>query len=273
MPMALTFPPIPAAFLALFGPNCNIVWENPCMGAFGVVVTRGPGASGTTVTHERLMALLADSAAASVLPEAAEFSFDVPSDLVLPQLPPETRAAEPPCCLHGRPAVRRIVTKKLSPNIGRAFYACAWMGNGRCGFFRWADELDQFSEVRLGEPMSAAEVVQETASVSPELQLRAWRGTEQGSSDWHRMRRCRLTASNFGSVHNNNQFQGPTDMLRSLLWPASFDSSAMKYGSVNEKVALLRLSEFLAVHGANPALPTYVDEPGIWLCAEPDFLS
>lgn len=62
-----------------------------------------------------------------------------------------------------------------------------------------------------------------------------------------------ITASNFGTVHHNNTFQTPTDLLRSILWPSSMDSCAnlavlnkrnrtvkhaMRYGSVNEKVAL-----------------------------------
>lgn len=61
------------------------------------------------------------------------------------------------------------------------------------------------------------------------------------------------SASNFGTIHRNNRFATPTDMLRGLLWPTSFDSVAMRYGgrdsfhrlretkpgdSVNEKVAI-----------------------------------
>jgi len=44
-------------------------------------------------------------------------------------------------------------------------------------------------------------------------------------------------------------------------------------GSINEKTALLRLSEFLSIYGVNPDLPVFIDEPGIWLSAEHPFLA
>ena len=34
-------------------------------------------------------------------------------------------------------------------------------------------------------------------------------------------------------------------MLRQLLWPTRMDSCAMKYGSINEKVALRRFKEYV----------------------------
>ncbi len=48
------------------------------------------------------------------------------------------------------------------------------------------------------------------------------------------MRQRRVTASNFGSVNNTNSYSGPNDLLRQILWPQSFDSVAMRYGSLNQ---------------------------------------
>jgi hypothetical protein len=47
----------------------------------------------------------------------------------------------------------------------------------------------------------------------------------------------------------------------------------MRYGSVNEKQALWRLSLWLSEHGDRPDLPLFIDEPGIWLSARYPFLA
>ena len=75
-----------------------------------------------------------------------------------------------------------------------------------------------------------------------------------------RLRTGRLTASNFGSANHNNTFATPADLLRQMLWPYHMESNAMKYGSVNEKVALRRLAEFW-VTTSHHDLPVYIDEP------------
>ena len=71
-----------------------------------------------------------------------------------------------------------------------------------------------------------------------------------------RLGACRITASNFASVHNNNSYCKPGDMLRQLLWPVRYNSCAMKYWCINEKVALRRFKEFVAV-----SLPHTADLP------------
>lgn len=86
------------------------------------------------------------------------------------------------------------------------------------------------------------------------------------------MRACRITASNFGSVHRTNSFSGPNDLLRQILWPQSYDSVPMRYGSLNEAVALARFSEFLTVHAESPDLPIFIDTPGIWINKSYPFL-
>lgn len=44
-------------------------------------------------------------------------------------------------------------------------------------------------------------------------------------------------------------------------------------GSVNEKVALRRFSEFISQFGPEADLPVYIDEPGIWLCRDKPYLA
>ena len=47
----------------------------------------------------------------------------------------------------------------------------------------------------------------------------------------------------------------------------------MRYGSINEKAALWRFSEWLTLHADRPDLPIHIDEPGIWLSADYPFLA
>lgn len=183
--MALSFPPIPAAFLAMFrgdGSDVSVIWENASSGLFGVMVRANGGAvpaDFTIPTHP------------PDLPPFEDVVVEVATEMTLPTVPPGT---DPPICQHGRPAVRRTVMKRGSPNIGRLFYVCSWNDARRCGFFRWGDELDQFSATAIGTPLSATDVQRETKTVDPDLQLAAWKGVQQGTPEWHRLRACRLTA-------------------------------------------------------------------------------
>ena len=73
----------------------------------------------------------------------------------------------------------------------------------------------------------------ETKDVDPSVQLDAWSEMQQGTERWHKLRACRVTASNFGSVHRTNTYSTSLDLLRNMLWPASMDSVAMRYGSIS----------------------------------------
>lgn len=126
----------------------------------------------------------------------------------------------------------RSVLRKDSPNVGRSFFVCGSREGRRCEFFRWADELDQYSNLRIREPLTASDVQRETAQVDPDLQLSAWAGLKQGTDEWHRLRSCRVTASNFGSVHNNhNKYCSPSRVYaqhglvyaKPCCWTSSFD--------------------------------------------------
>ena len=65
--------------------------------------------------------------------------------------------------------------------------------------------------------------------MDPSIQLEAWSGVQQGTERWHRLRSCRITASNFGSAHRTNSYCSPSDLLRNILWPSNMDSVAMRY--------------------------------------------
>lgn len=264
---SLPYPPIAPQFLALFPGRADaVIWENPSMGIFGVLVP-GPG------YNERGFPIPESP------PQAARVRtsvVEVPSTMVIPSIPTEQQCRDPPVCMHGKPALRRTVMRKDSPNVGRHFYVCTSTvgeSGGNCGFFRWSDELDQYSSVRMHTPLTAEDVKRETIGVEARDQLDAWSGVQQGSERWHRLRACRITASNFGSAHRTNTFCTPADLLRNILWPSSMDSVAMRYGSVNEKTALWRFSEWLSENAEHPELPIYIDEPGIWLCAQYPFLA
>ena len=219
---ALPYPPIADAFLGMFGATlASVVWENPSLGIFGVVV----GTSGRPQQFPM-------PAHPPPVPPIQEMVVELPTDVTVPSIPETERSAEPPRCVHGMPTLRRTVMRRESPNLGRDFYVCTQPG--RCSFFRWADEMAMFSAVRPASPVSAADVRAVTANVDPAEQLEAWAGVSQGSQRWHRLRAGRVTASNFGAANSNNQFCSPHDLLRNLLWPTHMDSVAMRYGSINE---------------------------------------
>jgi hypothetical protein len=263
--MALAFPPIAPKFLAMFGPTATVVWENPSQGIFGVMVRPD------SQCHTDGTFVIPDHPPAP--PPTDEMIVETESVVEFPEIPVTERCLDPPLCMHGCPTARFTVHKKESPNVGRVFYVCAWNDKHRCSFFRWADDLENYSNIRMQPTLTAAEVQKETKEVRPDLQLAAWNGIKQGTEQWHRLRACRVTASNFGSVHRTNNFSTPSDLLRSLLWPTKFDSRAMQYGSLNEKVAFHRLSEYLTGHTNNPDLPLFLDEPGIWLSGEHPYLA
>jgi hypothetical protein len=266
--MALAFPPIPTRFISLFGPTATVVWENPSQGLFGVIVCADERDSSRLVGGTFTI-----PECPPCPPTLINTVIETESVLQLPEIPVADQCIDPPLCLHGCPSVRYTVHKKDSPNLGRVFYVCSWNNPLRCSFFRWGDELESYSNVNLQPTLTAAEVRKETAKVCPNQQLDAWTGVKQGTPQWHRLRACRVTASNFGSVHKTNSFSTPNDLLRSLLWPIKFDSRAMRYGSVNEKLALSRFSEYLSGNAIHSDLPIFLDEPGIWLCSEHPYLA
>lgn len=260
MAMALTFPPVPREFLELFpgATEHSIVWENPALGLFGVIVPP-PGTSAPQ------QCALPEGVPPS--PTVRDAVVEVETDLTIPVIPPEQRSnadGATPLCNHGVPTAQRTVVRSAA-NMGRGYYTCA---SGRsCGFFRWSEDADQYSQTRIRPPMTADEVRQETHDIDVQKQLQAWAGVRQGTEEWHRLRACRVTASNFGTVNRTNSYSKPEDLLRGILWPMSYDSVAMRYGSVNEKAAFERFGEFLTQHADHPDLPIFVDEPGIWVSA------
>ena len=271
--MALAFPPVCDNFLRMFGVGpAAVVWDNPSAGTFGLVVPAAGGAPAPPVATAFTLPESPCGAAAAAAPPAAPCVVEVESELAVPVIPAERQSSDPPLCAHGRPTLRRTVSKADSPNRGRLFYVCPFDAGRRCPFFRWADDLATYSVVSMRPTLTVAEVTRETADIDPGVQLSAWLGVSQGTEEWHRLRACRITASNFGSVNRTNTFSGPTDLLRSILWPQNFDSVPMRYGSLNESVALARFSEYLTAHGEAPDLPIYIDTPGIWISKAYPFL-
>ena len=119
----------------------------------------------------------------------AECIVNSPSSMIIPEIEPERRCRAPPMCYirngvceredtivvtHNHPTIERTVSRKCSPNIGRKFYACVWPEGRRCSFFRWHDELSQFSEMQLRETLSLVDLQRETMAVDIDKQRRAW---------------------------------------------------------------------------------------------------
>lgn len=122
-----------------------------------------------------------------------ECVVNAPSSMIIPEIEPERRCGTPPVCFkrdaclrwntiiasHNHPTVARTVSRKCSPNIGRKFYACVWPEGRRCSFFRWHDELSQFSEMQLRDTLSLSDLQRETMAVDIEKQRRAWGALQQ----------------------------------------------------------------------------------------------
>lgn len=251
--MAVKYPPIPEGFLRLFGPEARVEWQDEARGLFVVRTPLcGVGVAAPTTT----------TVAVRPPPIPSDIVVETPSHLEVPSIPEDRRPADPPMCFHGRPS-RTFTCRRDGPNQGRVFYTCGWPEGRRCSFFRWQDENEQFSEVKLLPPLKSTDLQEMTRTVDPDEQMRAWSGLQQGTPEWHRLRSGRVTASNFGSAHHNNSFCTPSNLLRQLLWPHQMDSCAMRYGSVNEKTALRRFSEFMGEYSPDFDLPIFIDEPGI----------
>jgi hypothetical protein len=75
--------------------------------------------------------------------------------------------------------------------------------------------------------MTAEEVIKATQAVDPAEQLEAWGvvsrlwpvaghggRSQQGTERWHKLRACRVTASNFGSAHCTNGRRTPAAGVR-----------------------------------------------------------
>jgi hypothetical protein len=212
---ALPYPPIADGFLAMFGCSlANVVWENASAGYFGIIVPVHTGAPPSQFTlPERPLPQ----------PVLRVSVVELPTTLDIPSIPAEERGPNPPMCQHGEAAICRIVGRPDSPNVGRSYFVCGHRGggNGRCAFFRWADETEMFSRTQPRSSMTAGDVRGATASVRPEEQLSAWSGLKQGTEEWLRLRACRtqaphvrtpgrVTASNFGSAHRTNSLYGKT---------------------------------------------------------------
>jgi hypothetical protein len=159
-----------------------VVWENPSYGLFGIIVQTGLPANFT----------LPNVNVPSVTPPS-ETVVEIPSSLTIPAIPLDDQSQDPPLCSHGKPTLRRTVSKKDSPNIGRVFYVCSV--EPRCNFFRWESDIQTYSKACVQPTLCSQDVRKETAEVNPELQLAAWVGVSQGSEQWHRLRACRVTAS------------------------------------------------------------------------------
>lgn len=96
MTVPLPYPPVATAFLALFpGHTDGIIWENPSLGLFGIVV-RGRDACFTlpdvpsTTTPQTVGP-----------PHVTEDA----TKLVVPNIPADQRCTSPPVCMHGSPGV------------------------------------------------------------------------------------------------------------------------------------------------------------------------
>lgn len=65
----------------------------------------------------------------------------------------------------------------------------------------------------------------------------------------------------------------PSLLFLSLPNQSTNTKNGSSIGSVNEKVALRRFSEFITQFAPEADLPVFIDEPGIWLCSERPYLA
>lgn len=100
--MALTFPPIAPEFLAMFGPTASVIWENPCMGLFLVVLP-----SPDVATHHTKYAPSFELPTNPLPPPVvSEYIVEVDTHLDIPVIPENDRSADPPVCLHNVSALQ-----------------------------------------------------------------------------------------------------------------------------------------------------------------------
>lgn len=132
---------LPDDYLALFGgpQGCRVEWQDEQRGLFRLVLLRHNDDDHDGAAPPNASALLVPPV------PPMDVVLETPSVLVTPTMPAASRCRDPPSCLHGRPAVHFTVQKRDSANIGRVFYVCANTDDRRCSFFRWQDEMDNFS--------------------------------------------------------------------------------------------------------------------------------
>lgn len=100
--MALTFPPVPKDFLDLF-PGAtvhSVVWENPALGLFGIIVPP----PGTSAPQQCAL-----PEGVPPPPTVRDAVVEVDTDLTIPIIPPEQRCnadGATPLCHHGVPTAR-----------------------------------------------------------------------------------------------------------------------------------------------------------------------
>jgi hypothetical protein len=117
---ALPYPPVADGFLEMFGCTAAaVVWENPSLGLFGLVVGSG-GPQQFRMPEQSMQP-----------PRIRDMVVEVLTDVHIPTIPEADRSPEPPCCIHGRPTLRRTVQRRDSPNVGRDFYVCTQPGRAR----------------------------------------------------------------------------------------------------------------------------------------------
>ncbi|KYN05017.1 hypothetical protein ALC62_04094, partial [Cyphomyrmex costatus] len=94
---------------------------------------------------------------------------------------------------------------------------------------------------------------------------------EQSDSElWLSLRKIMLTASNFGTVCRMRPTTSCATTVKSILFPPSIDTAAMKYGRDMEKVAKQELSKILKKDIKPCGL--FIDSNNPWLGASPDGL-
>ncbi|KYM95153.1 hypothetical protein ALC62_14214 [Cyphomyrmex costatus] len=94
---------------------------------------------------------------------------------------------------------------------------------------------------------------------------------EQSDSElWLSLRKIMLTASNFGTVCRMRPTTSCATTVKSILFPPSIDTAAMKYGRDMEKVVKQELSKILKKDIEPCGL--FIDSNNPWLGASPDGL-
>ena len=182
------------------------------------------------------------------------------SALLLPA-PVQNDDPEHTVCLHNRPAARRTSRSKANP--GREYYCCARRKEDACNFFRWVSDLRDgtYGHLNFGAPVKRPPKV-----LCVTDQLHAW-NAQQGTETWLRLRDMRLTASTFGTIHNNNPYETPLARMHAILHPCRLEGPPLTYGSINEATAFRLFKDFIAQHYDSHNFVLH--EKGIWIPCEP----